>query len=196
MKSLLKNLSLLALLLIVISSCQQRSVTRVSPDQTIDLSGRWNDTDARLTAEAMIQEALGTTWLTDFTQEKGSKPVVIVGFVKNKSAEHIDAEPFLKDLEKAFINSGRVRVVQGGEKREQIRAERADQQEYSSSETIKKWGKEVDADFILQGSINQIVDTYNNERVNFYQVNLELTNMETNEIVWIGDKKIKKYINK
>ncbi|HML85979.1 MAG TPA: penicillin-binding protein activator LpoB, partial [Bacteroidales bacterium] len=76
MKSLFKNLSLLALLLIVISSCQQRSVTRVSPDQTIDLSGRWNDTDARLTAEAMIQEALGTTWLTDFTQEKGSKPVV------------------------------------------------------------------------------------------------------------------------
>ncbi len=146
--------------------------------------------------EAMIQEALGTTWLTDFTQEKGSKRVVIVGFVKNKSAEHIDAEPFLKDLEKAFINSGRVRVVQGGEKREQIRAERADQQEYSSSETIKKWGKEVGADFILQGSINQIVDTYNNERVNFYQVNLELTNMETNEIVWIGDKKIKKYINK
>ena len=121
---------------------------------------------------------------------------MIVGFVKNKSAEHIDAEPFLKDLEKAFINSGRVRVVQGGEKREQIRAERADQQEYSSSETIKKWGKEVGADFILQGSINQIVDTYNNERVNFYQVNLELTNMETNEIVWIGDKKIKKYINK
>ncbi|MGB5979745.1 MAG: hypothetical protein WBG62_20175 [Cyclobacteriaceae bacterium] len=27
-----------------------------------------------------------------------------------------------------------------------------------------------------------------------YKVNLELTNLETNEKVWIGDKEIKKYI--
>lgn len=177
-------------------SCQTRQVTRVSPDQTIDLSGRWNDTDARLTGEAMIQEALGTQWLTDFTQQQGRKPVVIVGFVKNKTAEHIDDEPFMKDLERAFINSGRVRLVQSGEKREQIRAERADQQEYAAQETIKKWGREVGADFMLQGTITQIVDTYKQERVNYYQVNLELTNMETNEVVWIGEKKIKKYVNK
>ena len=144
----------------------------------------------------MIQDALGTTWLTDFTQQAGKKPVVIVGFVKNKTSEHIDAEPFMKDLERAFINSGRVRLVQSGEKREQIRAERADQQDFAATETIKKWGREVGADFMLQGNISQIMDSYNKEKVYFYQVNLELTNMETNEIVWIGEKKIKKYVNK
>jgi uncharacterized protein (TIGR02722 family) len=196
MKPMTKFAGLTLMATLTLASCQTRQVTRVSPDQTIDLSGRWNDTDARLTGEALIQEALGTQWLTDFTQEQGRKPVVIVGFVKNKSSEHIDAEPFLKDLERAFINSGRVRLVQSGEKREQIRAERADQQEFAAQETIKKWGREVGADFMLQGTISQIVDSYNKERVNFYQVNLELTNMETNEIVWIGEKKIKKYVNK
>lgn len=183
-------------ILFSLNSCQTRKVTRVDPGTTIDLSGRWNDADARMTGEAMIQEALGNRWLTDFEQAKSRKPVVIVGFVKNKTNEHIDAEPFLKDLERAFIQSARVRVVQSGEKREAIRAERADQQEYAAAETIKKWGREVGADFMLQGSINQIVDSYNNERVNFYQVNLELTNLETNEIVWIGQKKLKKYVNK
>ena len=196
MKPMTKFAGLTLMATLTLASCQTRQVTLVSPDQTIDLSGRWNDTDARLTGEALIQEALGTQWLTDFTQEQGRKPVVIVGFVKNKSSEHIDAEPFLKDLERAFIYSGRVRLVQSGEKREQIRAERADQQEFAAQETIKKWGREVGADFMLQGTISQIVDSYNKERVNFYQVNLELTNMETNEIVWIGEKKIKKYVNK
>jgi uncharacterized protein (TIGR02722 family) len=178
------------------SSCTVRKVTRVDPGQTIDLSGRWNDADARMTGEAMIAEALGGRWLNEFEQANARRPVVIVGFVKNKTSEHIDAEPFMKDLEKAFINSGRVRLVQSGEKREAIRAERADQQEYAATETIKKWGREVGADLMLQGSINSIIDSYNNEKVNYYQVNLELTNLETNEIIWIGDKKIKKYVNK
>ena len=195
MKNIFKIL-VIAMMLASLSACQTRTVTRVDPGKVIDLSGRWNDTDARLTAEEMIQDCLNARWLNEFTKENGRRPVVIVGFVKNKTSEHIDAEPFLKDLERAFVTFGQVRLVQGGEKREAIRAERADQQDFAAPETIKKWGKEVGADFMLQGTISSIIDTYNNERVNFYQVNLELTNLETNEIVWIGDKKLKKYVNK
>ena len=74
-----------------------------------------------------------------------------------------------------------------------IRSYYAGQQEFASAETAKKWGKELGADYMLNGDINSIVDTYKKERVNFYQVNLELTDLETNEVVWIGNKEIKKY---
>lgn len=196
MKRLL-NFGLIITILAVVASCNPRKVSRVSTDTTIDLSGRWNDVDARKTAEDMIEEALNGNWLKNFDrQHPGKKPVVIAGFVRNKTNEHIDAEIFIKDLERAFIKSNMVRVVQGGEKREAIRQERAEQQDYSSQESMKKWGREIGADFMLQGNIAQIVDSYKKERVNFYQVNLELTNIETNEIVWIGESKIKKYINK
>ena len=188
-------MGVIVLILLSVSCNTQKKVTRVSPDEQIDLSGRWNDTDSKLTAEAMIEQSLNEPWLSNFTEtHPGEKPVIICGFVKNKSHEHIDAETFIKDLEKAFINSQRVRLVQGGEKRDEIRIERADQQDYSTAASMKSWGKEIGADFMLQGSINSIVDTEGSESVNFYQVNLELTNMETSEIVWIGDKKIKKYI--
>lgn len=186
----------LTLVIIFTGGCgSQKKVTRVSPDEQIDLSGRWNDTDSKLTAEAMINQSLGEAWLFNFVETHGGeKPVVICGMVQNKSHEHIDAEMFIKDLERAFINSQKVRLVQGGDKREEIRKERADQQDFSSASTMKAWGKEIGADFMLQGSINSIVDTEGKETVNFYQINLELTDIETNEIVWIGDKKIKKYI--
>jgi PBP1b-binding outer membrane lipoprotein LpoB len=59
---------------------------------------------------------------------------------------------------------------------------------------MKKWGKELGADYMLQGTINSIVDTYQNQKVIYYQIDLELTDLETNEVLWIGDEKIKKYV--
>jgi hypothetical protein len=188
--------SVFSLLLIVMNSCfSSREVTRVNPDEQIDLSGRWNDTDSRKTAETMISQVLTERWLGEFKRtHSGDRPVVIVGLIRNKSHEHIATETFIKDIEREFIQSGKVRLVQAGDKRDELRKERMDQQKYASVETAKKWGKELGADFIMQGAVNSIVDSYRNEKVVTYQINLELTNLETNEIVWIGDKKIKKLI--
>ncbi len=187
-------LSTLLLFALAFSSCSHK-IERVSPDEAIDLSGRWNDTDSKMVAEAMVDQILSGAWITNFMQaNEGKKPVVIVGLVANKSHEHINSDTFIKDVERAFINSGKVRLVQASDKREELRKERAAQQEFASMETAKNWGKELGADFMLNGDINSIVDTYKKERVNYYQTNLELSDLETNEVVWMGDKKIKKYI--
>lgn len=195
MNSIMKPLIAIAVIFMAISCGPQRSVTRVDTDTVIDLSGRWNDTDSQQTADAMITQSLTNAWLSNFAQQNpGKKPVVIVGFVTNNTDEHIQSETFIRDLEKAFINSGQVRLVAGGAKRDEIRKERAQQQDYSSTETMKQWGQEIGADYMLQGDISSIIDSYNKEKVIFYQVNLQLTDIETTEIVWLGDKKIKKYI--
>ena len=175
--------------------CSTRRVERVDPRAQIDLSGRWNDTDSRLVALEMIDDSLARVWLTDFIEANSKKPTVIVGLVKNKSHELISTDVFIKDMERAFINSGKVRVVQAGAAREELRDEREDQQNFASPATMKKWGMEQGADFILQGVINTIVDSGKKEKLVFYQVDLELTNIETNEKVWLGTKEIKKVIS-
>lgn len=189
-------ISLSVLIGLFMSSClsSKRTVERISPDQQIDLSGRWNDTDSKMVAEALIDQVLNEPWIDKFRQQTGEKPVVIAGLVKNKSHEHINAETFVKDIEKAIVKNQSVRLVQAGEKREELRGERADQQNFSSEATMKKWGQEIGADFMLHGTINSIVDNINNQKIVYYQIDLELSNLETNEIVWIGDKKIKKFI--
>jgi uncharacterized protein (TIGR02722 family) len=192
MKKLILNVFLVGALAYLAPSCH--SVKRIDTDSEIDISGKWNDVDSKLTAQALTEQVLGEIWLNKFVKEKGEKPVVIVGFVKNKSHEHIEAETFMKDIERSFITSQKVRLVQGGDKREEIRAERADQQTNASVSTMKKFGLEVGADFMMQGSINTIVDAYKRQKIVYYQVNLELSNIQTNEIVWIGEKKIKKYV--
>jgi uncharacterized protein (TIGR02722 family) len=179
---------------LILSACNNRSVERVDPKSQIDLSGKWNDTDAKLVAKEMIADVIARPWITNFETKSGKKPVVIIGLVKNKTHEHIDPEIFIKDMEKEFINTGLVRVVQAGEHRNQLREERDDQQTFSSEETKKNWGLELGADFMMQGTMNSIVDEYKKEKVVLYKINLELVNLQTNEKVWIGDKEVKKYI--
>lgn len=194
MKNILIAIVVIASASAVCISCSHK-VTRIDPAEQVDLSGRWNNTDSRMVAEEMIETILKDKWITDHQQsQNGQKPVVIVGFVSNKSHEHIEAETFVKDVEQSFIKSGKVRLVQGGKKREELRAEKADQQSNSSISSMKKFGLEQGADFILQGSINSIVDSQKRKKVVYYQVNLELTNIQSNEVVWIGDKKIAKYV--
>ncbi|HAD95976.1 MAG TPA: penicillin-binding protein activator LpoB [Cryomorphaceae bacterium] len=189
------NFFLVAALCIGIASCNStKKVTRVDEGEQIDLSGRWNDTDSRLVANEMVQDALSRPWLGDHMQDAGKKPSIIVGLVKNKTSEHIATETFINDIERAFINSGRVNLVQGGEFRNDLRAEKLDQQDNASMETVKRFGREMAADYIMQGTVSSITDSDGRTKLVFYQTDLSLTNIETNQKVWIGDKKIKKVV--
>ncbi len=187
--------TLVVLTIALINGCANRKITRVDPNETIDLSGRWNDSDSRLVSEEMIGDLLTSAWIPRYLKANDKRPVVVVGLVENKSHEHINSETFIKDVEKAIIRDGNIRLVVAGEKRNELRKERAEQQDYASPETTKKWGKELGADFILQGTINSIVDSYKKQKVVTYQIDLQLTNIETNEVVWMGDKNIKKQIS-
>ncbi len=195
MEKLYKLISLVIIVFVTFACAPKRQVQRVETDQTIDLSGRWNDSDSRAVSEEMIKQLLHDNWIIEYKTENSNKrPVLIVGLVKNKSHEHIDANTFIKDIEKAIIQDGSARLVQAADKREALRAERVDQQDFASGETAKNWGLELGADYMLQGTITSVVDTYKKEKIIYYQINLELSHLETNEIVWIGGKKIKKYI--
>ena len=66
----------------------------------------------------------------------------------------------------------------------------------STDETRKDAGQEIGADLLLTGSLNSIIDQDGGEQVIFYQINLELVDLQSHRKVWIGDKKIKKYISR
>jgi penicillin-binding protein activator len=191
----MKKGAILLSLVALMACSSHRQVSRLSTDSVTDLSGQWNDTDAKLVAQEMVSDCLARTWLTDFLQARGQKPVVTVGTIRNMSSEHIDTDIFTSDFERELINSGKVRFVASRDQRGEIRNERSDQQDNSSEETMKKFGREVGADFILLGSVSTITDEIEGKHTIFYQTNYELINLETNEKVWIGEKEIKKGIS-
>ena len=191
------SLYLILFSFLLFTACSSsKQVTRVAADSQTDLSGRWNDTDARLVADEMIKDALSSAWIDNFKMDSDEYPVVMVGRVRNETMEHIDTEVFTKEMERAFVNSGRVDVVASMAESEQVRKIRSDQQSYASFETAAALGKEVGADYVIIGNISSILDEEGGQSVIFYTVNLEMVNVETNRKAWIGNKKIKKQIDR
>ena len=193
----MKAIKLLTIILIgtlLLGGCGKQ-IDRVDEKTVIDLSGKWNDTDSRLVSEEMVSDCLQRPWIDQYQLRSGKRPIVIVGTVVNKTDEHIISETFTKDLEKAFINSGRVEMVASAQERGEVRAERMEMQENSSEATKKQMRQETASDYMMKGVINTIIDREGKKKVKFYQINLELIDTETNQKVWLGDKKIKKYIH-
>jgi uncharacterized protein (TIGR02722 family) len=196
MKKLLAGVMGIGLLLGLASCASTPKVSRVASSDVIDLSGNWNDTDSQQVAQAMITDALARPWISDFMAKKSEKPRVIVGTVLNKSNEHISTETFIKDLEMELTNSGKVRFVASKDQRQELRDEKADQAQNSSMATAKSMGQEVAADYMVKGQINTIEDEAGNTSLKYYQIELEMIDIETNEKVWIGQKKIKKVVER
>lgn len=186
------------LVLTTLTACRSGTrVARIDPNQTVDVSGNWNDTDSKLVADEMIREALGSPWITKWMQAKqGKSPSVVVGAVTNRSTEHINTRTFISNIERAFTNSGAVAVIASGTGRSQARAERADQQSTASADTRARQGVRQGADFILEGELNSIIDQEGGLAVKKYQVNLYLTNVETEVRAWAGEKEIKKVVER
>ncbi len=177
--------------------CSTIKVTRLDLDERVDLSGNWNDYDAMIVSKEMVKDSLNRPWMGRFRDNQGRTPVVIVDNIANNSHEHINTQVFTKYLEKELLNSGRVIFVATADERVALRKEREDQQGiYTLDKTRKEIGLERGADFILIGSIDSVTDDLKGKSVVLYQVNLELIDLISNEKVWIGQKKIRKFIER
>jgi hypothetical protein len=191
------RIGLVALALLSLAGCSQETkITRVDAGVVTDLSGRWNDTDSRMVAESMIKEALEYPWLNNFSSSKRRQPVVVVGAIMNNSHEHIDVNTFVADLERELTNSQKVTFVAAKGDREELRTERKEQAMYAREDTQKAPGKEIGADYMMKGTIATILDEAEGTKAVFYQVDLQMVDLESNAKVWYGQKKIKKVVEK
>jgi len=189
--------SVLLLAPFLLAGCGGKQVSRIDPNSVTDLSGRWNDTDSRLVARALIEQSFESGWADRHARRHGGEsPTIIVGTFRNRTMEHVPVNTFLNDLERALLNSGRVRIVADREERAEIRAERRDQQEHARADTRADLGRELGADFMLQGELQAIEDQEGGEQIIYYQVDATLVDLESNARIWAGQHKIKKYIER
>lgn len=183
---------------LILAGCASQStgVSRLAADESIDLSGRWNDTDSRLTAEYMIDSLLTGRWLANYRAEGEGNPVLVIGGIANRSSEHIETKTFTKDIERELVNSGQVIFVAGGEERVALRDEKLDQQGNATEESMAALVAETGADFMLMGVFSSQTDAADGKKVVLYTVDMELLDIETNQKVWIDSKEIKKFVER
>ena len=86
-------------------------------------------------------------------------------------------------------------MLSSGRYDDEVPAEYEGDQDLNAREdTRNAAGQELGADYMLKGQINTIIDAEGKEQVRYYQVDLTLISMADNRKVWLGQKKIKKYV--
>jgi penicillin-binding protein activator len=176
-----------------------QEVTRVDPGAVADVNYRFNDTDARQVWQGMVDDATFRNWTDRWRDDhNGKRPTIIVGNITNNTQDVINMNLFTRNFEREMLNSGKVRVVAMRDQRGQIRDERLQGEEWNSPQTRKQMKNEQGADLILMGDINDVKQTSADGRtlVIAYEVNLDLTDLESNEKAWIGTVDIKKVVRR
>jgi len=182
----MKKMLILLGVILMLSSCGT-TVKRVQSGTELDLSGYWNAKDVRIVCDALIKECLSSPGVEQFINARGGrKPMVVVIRFRNESSEHIDTSIISTTMETVIFNSGKLDFVAGGSTRDDVRAERQDQQSFASEQTAAALGREIGADFIMTGTVRTIIDREDNKSVRSYFVTAELTDIETNARIWIG----------
>ena len=172
----------------------QRIVERADPREVLDYQARFDEDDAREVSAHLIVDALHRPWLDEWQAAHGARPVVIVGDVANDTSDYIETRLITKALERELLNFGRVVLVAAADERDQLRAERRQIQDLSRPHTLKRMAYELGADMMLIGWIGENVEVSRNRarRIHYYQVSLELLEVESNRKAWIGTHEIEK----
>lgn len=171
----------LALGAFALTGCGGKTVTRVDPDTAVDLSGKWNDVDFKLTATEVVSKAKVAPWPEKFKNEKGRNPIIAIGRfpVRTNGNENVSTALIFNSLVEEFLNSGNIDVLTDPEETRKLLEDQA-----AFAEKPNEMAKEYAADYILNGEINVQDDQEGRQAIKFYVVTFKLTDIKTRKLVW------------
>lgn len=196
MKLLIKNLSLISVLLLFVSACGHRQFANGKYDENVEsenlMTDQWSETDMQVAVKSLVESAVKHPAINNARRP----PVVMVTRLQNKTSEHIDTQSITDMVTVELVNSGKVQFVD--------KAAREDmQEEYDyqadgnmSRETMKSKGNQTGADLILNGRIDSIVQEVGKNKTVYYKITLNMTNLSTGLITWTNQKQIRKVFRK
>src|SRR5690606_16877711 len=123
-------------------------------------------------------------------------PVVIVERVQNRTEEHIDMQSLTDKIRTALIKSRKVKFVNKQERETLEEEYQYNESGNVSGPTQKRRGNQVGADYIMSGSLATNIQQVGNDKLIYYKLTMNLTNMETSVIDCTEEKEIRKKYRK
>ena len=128
---------------------------------------------------------------TDTTVRK--KPVLFISSVQNRTSDHIDTTAITNAISTRLINSGEFKFIdmsQVNAVKKQLKYQQ--DSDMVNPDTAAKLGQQIGARYMMYGSISSIDQRNSDQQSLYFQFTLKLLDIQTNEIVWQGEKQIRK----
>jgi uncharacterized protein (TIGR02722 family) len=160
----------------------------IEPGEVILLSDKFVEADLQIIADRLSQSLLSS----EAVASRKTKPAVIMSLITNGTDEHIDMLSLSNKIRQHLIESGQLRFI--NERMRKIIAAEYEYQAsgYVSPETAKQKGLQIGADWLVSGHISAIKQPVGRKEIVYYKTTLEVTDLETSEILWSDELEIKK----
>jgi len=183
-KSILFSLIMLAGVSLQMAGC---ATTRtLDPGQEVHYDERYDFSDKKKIVDKLTNSLLAVQQIP----ASARKPMLIVYKVFNETSEHINTSGITDDIRLALLKSGKYRFINKAQ-RNNLLDEAAYQAEGHVDPAMRiHTGKQLGADYILSGALRSIEKKepphirLTKKKMIYYSLNLELTDIDTGEIVW------------
>lgn len=189
------KISLLILTLLALGSCGPRAFTKGDyddPEKVNLLNDQFSESDMQHMAKTLVASMVASKPIA----KANKPPVVMVTKLENKTDEHIDTQSIMDMVKVELGRSGSVAFVD-----KEARDDVSKEYDYQNSgamdqTTIHSKGKQIGADYILNGRLDSIVQEVGKDKTVYYKITLYLTNLNTNISVWQDHDQVRKAYKK
>ncbi len=181
----------LVLLLLVLGGCTV-TTREIASDEVVIYDAGYHFSDKKAIVDQLVGSLLGSYPL----DRSSDRPVVIVYGIANRTSEHISTSAITDDIRRHLVTSGKVRFLNETQ-RQNIEDETSYQ--YGGNvavETRIERGRQVGARYMLTGTLRSIEKEeprqfrLKKRELNYYSLNLELTDIETGLIEWADSAEV------
>ena len=125
------------------------------------------------------------------------RPVLFVDSIRNKSSEHIDTEALTDSMRTQLLRSGKFRFVDMS-KVQSVKEQLEYQQQSGmvNPAAMVRLGKQTGAQYMLYGNLASIVKDNGKVKDVFYQLTMNLMELESGELIWADQQEIRKQSRK
>lgn len=149
----------------------QPKITVLKPDQRVDLSGFFNDVDARSLARSALKDALKSGWL----RTAKTRPIIKLYGIRNRTMEHVQLQVISERLAAGLLASGKARL-QGPRSRGRL----------DPKNTV-----------VISGHLTSQVSALSATQTRrVYRLNLEAVNVDSQRKVWVFSRALEKIVVK
>ena len=184
-------LALLCITLFVAACSGPRAYTRgvYADPQTIELlSDNFSENDLQLIARRMVESLEGSA---AFARIDG-QPLIIVGEMRNRTSEHIDMGSLADKIRVQLMHTGKFTFIDRDARQEIAEEYEYQQSGYVRADQAAGPGEQHAAEYILTGTISSIVQEAGRDKMIYYKMTMQLSNLRTGVIEWADEKELRK----
>jgi uncharacterized protein (TIGR02722 family) len=189
------NLVLLVIIISLLAGCGPTIRYEIKDEETVTGSD-WSAKDLKDVSEYMMVSIKQSAFISS-PQYKSERPRwLLAKDLKNETDEHVNTRTIMEKIRTKLINEGVASFVDDQAIEDILNQLQLQQSGLFDNKTVTKVGKLVGAKLILRGTISSIRKRTDRKDIIYYNITLQLVNIQTGEIIWTDEKEIQRLTSK